>query len=105
MYVQQASYRYWPKREGRTEEYGDCIVTHQSFEVHGDYIIRKLEVSKHYTHGATVTAESLKVTLFHFTQWKEKEHLRNNSSLLSLIEDVNRVQMNTNNKPIMVMCK
>ena len=89
-----------------TETYGDFVVTQQSIEAFGDYVVRKLEVSKQSSEAAAVMSEpSLVVTQFHFTRWKAKEYPHRSASLLDLIQDVNRVQMNTNNKPIVVICK
>ena len=103
---QQGSHRYWPKFKDVTETYGDFAVTQQSIEAFGDYVVRKLGVSKQASEATAVASEpSLVVTQFHFTRWKAKEYPHHSASLLDLIQDVNRVQMNTSNKPIVVMCK
>ena len=82
------------------------MVTQHSIESSGDYVVRKLEVSRQSSEATNVSRDpSLVVTLFHFINWKEKELPHNISSVMDLIQDVNRVQMNTNNKSIVVMCK
>ena len=104
--LQQGSHRYWPKFKDVTETYGDFAVIQQSIEAFGDYVVRKLGVSKQSSEATAVASEpSLVVTQFHFTRWKVKEFPQHSASLLDLIQDVNRVQMNTSNKPIVVMCK
>ena len=48
---------------------------------------------------------SFVVTQFHYTQWPENEAPNETASMLDMLEKVYKVQMNTGNKAITVMCK
>ena len=50
-------------------------------------------------------AISFVVTQFHYTDWTEHSCPRNPDGVLTMIEDLNKVQHITGNKPITVMCK
>ena len=45
------------------------------------------------------------VTQFHHTEWTETSCPSDSNGILSLLEDVNKTQRRSGNKPITVMCK
>ena len=45
------------------------------------------------------------VTQFHYTDWTEHSCPNNPTGILTMLEDLNKVQRNTGNKTITVMCK
>ena len=51
------------------------------------------------------TKTAVCVTQFQFLAWPENETPPNSSSLIELVENVNKVQMKSRNRPMIVMCK
>ena len=95
-------HQYWPKVEGDSETFGKCTVTLLSQENSNDYIIRKMEVS---SERMSVSQSGFTVTQFQFVQWPEDGVPPVTTSLLEIANFVQRVQMGSGNKAIVVMCK
>ena len=70
-----------------------------------DYIIRQVEVSEDKPVQEGSTPSVLSVTVFHYLSWPKHVIPLATSSLLELMEYVNKAQMSSGNKPITVMCK
>ena len=106
------SSHYWPADHGEPEIY-DKITVKKLSQVHvqrGDYIIRTFEIdSGKQLSSSCLSSINLKtafsVTQFQLLAWPEHENPCDPSSLIELVEDVNKVQMKAHNRPIIVMCK
>ena len=88
-------------------KYGQITVKLLHEEAYGDYNLRKFEVNEEKSSHANVAGvkTSFTVTQFHFMVWPEHETPPITSSLIELVDNVNKVQMGTGNRPIIVMCK
>ena len=95
---------YWPTTEGMTISYGKITVKLLSEENFGDYNWRKFEINENRASYFGVIGVRT-VTQFQFMVWPEHETPSLTSSLIELIDNVNKVQMGTGNKPMIVMCK
>ena len=97
-------HNYWPSEEGATEAHGRLTVTLAEKKVFDDYIIRRLHL--HDTHTRTsVVPDTITITQFQYLSWMEDEIPDNTSSILEIANLIQKVQMGTGNKPIVVMCK
>ena len=97
-------HNYWPSEEGATEAHGRLTVTLAEKKVFSDYIIRRLLL--HDTHTRTsVVPDTITVTQFQYLSWMEDEIPDNTSSILEIANLIQKVQMGTGNKPIVVVCK
>ena len=69
--------------------------------------MRKFEISEDkLTHpGVQGVKAAFTVTQLHFLVWPEHETPPFTSSLIELVENVNKVQMGARNKPMTIMCK
>ena len=88
-------------------KYGQITVKLLQEEAYGDYNLRKFEVNEEKSPNSTVVGvkTSFTVTQFHFMVWPERETPPITSSLIELVDNVNKVQMGSGNRPITVMCK
>ena len=97
-------HNYWPSEEGATEAHGRLTVTLAEKKVFNDYIIRRLQL--HDTHTRmSVAPDTITVTQFQYLSWMEDEIPDNTSSILEMSNLIQKAQMGTGNKPIVVMCK
>ena len=98
---------YWPTTEGVTKSYGQITVKLLLEEKYGDCDMRKFEVNedKASHRGVVGVKTAFTVTQFHFLSWPEHEAPPITSSLIELINNVNKVQMGSGNRPMIVMCK
>ena len=97
-------HNYWPSEEGATEAYGRLTVTLAKKKVFNGCMIRKLQL--HETHTRTsVAPDTITVTQFQYLSWMEDEIPDSTSSILEIANLIQKVQMGTGNKPIVVMCK
>ena len=99
-------HQYWPKVKGDSETFGKCTVTLTSQENNNDYIIRKMEISSSENHSRmSVSQSGFTVTQFQYAVWPEDRVPLVTTSLLEIINLVQKVQMGSGNKAIVVMCK
>ena len=100
-------YCYWPTTEEETISYGQIMVTLLSEENYGDYNLRQFEINeKRASHpGMIGVRTAFTVTQFQYMVWPEHETPSSTSSLIELIDNVNKVQMGFGNRPMIVMCK
>lgn len=87
--------------------YGQVTVKLLLEEKYGDYDLRKFEINEDKSShpGVSGVKTAFTVTQFHFLAWPEYETPPITSSLIELIGNVNKVQMGSGNRPIIVMCK
>ena len=97
----------WPTTLGTTQTYGHIMVKLLTEENYGNYDLRKFEISEDKTvhPGVQGVNTAFTVTQLHFLVWPERETPPITSSLIELVENVNKVQMGAGNKPMIIMCK
>ena len=95
-------HHYWPKGRGSSETYGKIIVTLTSQDIYDDYVIRKMEVA---TESQSSGQTGFTVTQFQYLKWPEDGVPRSTTGVLEVANLVQKVQMGSGNKPIVVMCK
>ena len=101
---QMMCHNYWPSEKGATEAYGRLTVTLAEKKAFNGYMIRKLQLLE--THTRTSVAPDINtVTQFQYLSWMEDEIPDSTSSILEIANLIQKVQMGTGNKPIVVMCK
>ena len=64
-----------------------------------DYEVRQVELS----HDNS--PDKMEVSVFHYLSWNKDGTLEGKPTLLELIEQVNKKQMGSGNRPITVVCK
>ena len=98
---------YWPTTTGVSRTYGHITVRLLSEENYGDYDLRKFEISEDKTFhpGVEGVKTAFTVTQLQFLVWPEHETPPITSSLIELVENVNKVQMGSGSKPMTVICK
>ena len=97
-------HQYWPTSRGASETYGKYTVTLSKQEVHSDYIVRKLELAESEAKMAVSNA-GFTVTQFQYMNWPEDGVPQSTTGVLEVANLVQKVQMSTGNKAIVVMCK
>ena len=95
---------YWPSTVGNVQRYGQITVKMLSEDNYGDYNLRKFEINEDKT-GVFGVKTAFTVTQFHFLVWPEHETPPITSSIIELVDNVNRNQMRSGNRPMIVMCK
>ena len=99
------SVHYWPA-DDEPQAYGKVKVKKLTQSRTGDVAIRTFEVDSSNQSSSLVNVKSaFTVTLFQFLTWTEHNCPTEVSSPLDLVENVNKVQMKSSSKPIVVMCK
>ena len=128
-------YPFWPTKEGEPLQFNKLIITLQSqVEKLGGYTVRKLEIKEDKVRWGERERErrmkipvlikkivgemlqpckfllqlqpvSFVVTLYNFTEWREHSVPSAIPGVLTMLEDINKVQRTTGNKPITVICK
>ena len=101
---QETCARYWPLGNGNSETYGNYRVTLSKQDVFGDYAIRKLDIAESQSR-MSVSNAGFTVTQFHYVRWPEDGVPQSTTGVLEVANLVQKVQMSTGNKAIMVMCK
>ncbi len=97
-------HHYWPNGKGMMEDYGKLSVKFKDQKVFSDYIMRKFEIIENQPH-MSVTSTGTTITQFHYLRWQEDAAPNSTSAILEIANLVQKVQMSTGNKPIVVMCK
>ena len=103
-YLQEVCHQYWPRGRGNTEAYGKYSVTLTKQEVCDDYAIRKMEITESQTRMSIGTA-GFTVTQFHFMKWSQDGVPESTKGVLEVANLVQKVQINSGNKAMVVMCK
>ena len=98
------SHRYWPQGKGSTETYGKLTVTLTDQKAFSEYVMRKLEITEHQPR-ISVMPTGYSVTQFQYLSWPEESAPNTTSTILEIANLVQKVQMSTGNKTIIVMCK
>ena len=98
------SHCYWPQGKGSSETYGKLTVTLTDQKAFSEYVMRKLEVTEHQP-TMSVMPTGYSVTQFHYLRWPEENAPNTTSTILEIANLVQKVQMSTGNKAIIVMCK
>ena len=94
-------HHYWPRGKGKSETFGKYTVTLISQEICNDYAIRKMEVLE----SEAANQSAFTVTQFHYVKWPEDGVPQSTTGVLEVANLVQKVQMGSGNKPIVVMCK
>ena len=104
---QEMSAHYWPAEVDGPQEYGKVMVKKISQEKRGDIILRKFVVDEKKQQASSLlnVKTAFTVTQFQFLVWPEHETPPITSSLIELVDNVNKVQMGSGNRPMIVMCK
>ena len=102
--LQEVCHRYWPLGRGSRETFGKLLVTLKSQENCNDYLIRKMEITESRSR-MSVGQAGFTVTQFQYLKWPEDGVPRSSTGVLELANLVQKVQMGSGNKPIVVMCK
>jgi protein tyrosine phosphatase len=103
--LQEVCHQYWPLGRGSSDTYGKYTITLTKQEIHGDYAIRKLEVIDSQKSMTPSGPASLTVTQFHYMNWPADGVPQSTTGILEVANLVQKVQMSSGNKAIVVMCK
>ena len=102
--LQEVCHRYWPEGRGNSELFGKYSVTLKAQENCNDYIVRKMDISD---SQATMSPgdNGFTVTQFQYVRWPEDGVPQSTTGVLEMANLVQKVQMGSGNKAIVVMCK
>ena len=64
-----------------------------------------MEVTESSQSSMSVSSSGFTVTQFQYTAWPEDDVPQSTTGVLEVANLVQKVQMNTGNKPIVVLCK
>ena len=98
------SSHYWPT-EDEPQTFGKLMVKKLSHEKRGDVIVRRFEIDETKQTSLMGLKTAFIVTQFQFLVWKEDETPPITSHLIDMVDNVNKVQMGSGNRPMIVMCK
>jgi len=102
--LQEVCHCYWPGCKGESASYGTYTVTLTYEDDYGDFIIRKMEINNSKPTVSTNQC-TFTVTHFQFVKWPENSVPQSTWEVLQVASLVQKVQISTGNKPIVVMCK
>ncbi len=97
-------HQYWPQGRGTTTDYGKFAVTFKDKKAFSGYVMRKFEIVEKQSR-MSVTPTGTSITQFQYLRWQENAVPNSTSAILEIANLVQKVQMSTGNKPIVVMCK
>ena len=103
-FLQEVCHHFWPRDKGESETFGKYTVTLTSQEICNDYAIRKMEVLGSEAR-MSVNQGAMTVTQFQYVEWPEDGVPQSTTGVLEVANLVQKVQMGSGNKPIVVMCK
>ncbi len=103
-YVQEVCHRYWPQGKGETQEYGKLAVTFKDQKAFSEYVVRKFEIVENQNRTSVAPTGTI-ITQFHYLRWQENSVPNSTTAILEIANLVQKVQMSTGNKPIVVICK
>ena len=84
--------------------YGKYTVTLNKQDVYGDFAVRKMEITESQAR-MSVSNAGYTITHFQYTRWPEDDVPQSTAGVLEVANLVQKVQMSTGNKAIVVMCK
>ena len=93
---------FLPESKGSSVTYGKVEVKFVLQQVSTDYTVKQVEISE--VRGAD-RHDTMTVTLVHYLRWPKNGSPQRTTSLLEVVELVNKTQMSLGNKAITVMCK
>ena len=102
--LQEVCHCYWSQRKGDYKSYDNITVTLTAQEIFSDYNIRKLQISKLDSEKSDSNSGHT-ITQFQYLTWPEDNVPQVTSSILEIASLVQKVQISTGNKAIVVMCK
>ena len=106
MFQTDSLYHYWPGAEGTQQTYGKVSVRKILQENRENFIVRKFEVEEKRQMPYLASVKTgFTVIQLQLLVWPELESPLNASSIIELVEHVNKVQMGSGNHPVIVMCK
>ncbi len=97
-------HQYWPLGRGSNEVYGKYTVTLTSQEICNDFIVRKMEITEGQLR-MSISQTGFTVTQFQYLKWPEDGVPQTTTGVLEVANLVQKVQMGSGNKAIVVMCK
>ena len=102
--LQDVCHRYWPSDCESSESYGKYQVLLTSEETKDEYIVRNMDISD---SQATMSPgdNGFTVTQFQYVRWPEDGVPQSTTGVLEMANLVQKVQMGSGNKAIVVMCK
>ncbi|XP_065197878.1 mucin-3B-like isoform X2 [Sycon ciliatum] len=92
------SAEYWPKQDKQPLTFGKYLVKLETEHVAADIVLRTFSVTN------TVESQSRTVHHFQYMGWPERGVPESGAGILDLIGQVQRRQMNSGNKPVVVHC-
>ncbi len=105
-------HQYWPCGQGSSGIFGRYTVTLTSQETCNDYVTRKMEISDNRARMSVSGAvrpdsnqSEFTVTQFQYLKWPEDGVPQTTTGVLEVANLVQKVQMGSGNKAIVVMCK
>ncbi len=101
--VQEVCHCFWPNSKGVSSDYGKLTVTLKDQKIFSDFVLRKFEIVEDHRRNS-FTSKGTSITQFHYLKWQEKVP-HSTSAILEIVSLVQKVQMSTGNKPIVVVCK
>ena len=103
-FLQDVCHCYWPLDSESSESYGKYQVLLTSEETEDEYIVRKMDISD---SQATMSPgdNGFTVTQFQYVRWPEDGVPQSTTGVLEMANLVQKVQMGSGNKAIVVMCK
>lgn len=101
--IEQTSQPYWPAEES-SKNYGNFSVTLLDQQLNDKLIIRKMKILEGQSK-MSITTLSQTVTQFQYLDWAEENVPDNSYVVLEIANLIQKIQMSTGNKPIVVMCK
>jgi len=99
---QEVCHRYWPQGKKSPEEFGQFTVTITSQDIQNGYILRKMDVVETVDENKT---NKFSVIHVQYLQWSEGGVPNTTATALEISDLVQKIQMSTGNKPVVVMCK
>ena len=98
--VQELCSQYWPSEVGEAKQFGRVTVELTSEDSpRAEYVVRKLRVWQENKQE-----EGRLVTQFHFLQWPQGGCPDSATPVVELVNDLQRVQRQSGNRPITVQC-
>ena len=97
-------HHYWPQGRGSSETYSKYSVALRSQKICNDYVVRKMEITESQLR-MSVSQSGFIVTQFQYLKWPEGGVPQTTTGVLEMANLVQKVQMGSGNKAIVVMCK
>ena len=102
VFPKEVCHRYWPQGKGSPEEFGQFSVTITSQDIQTVYIMQKMDVAEMANESKT---NKFSVIHIQYLQWSEGGVPSTTATVLEIADLVQKIQMSTGNRPVVVMCK